>query len=175
MHAPTPEQVGMSAEYPWAVECVSLARGRLQTHPDIPHPDYPTFYEPVVISRPEMVWVHPTARIDSFVKLEGGMGLWIGPWVHVASFGHIGAGGGLTILDEGCTTASHVVVVSGRSDFGQGKYPSAAHPRFSARRWETVIGAHSVLFAGAIVSGKLGDWQLVPAGKFHQYSRRMLP
>jgi hypothetical protein len=32
-------------------------------------------YEPCIILKPEMVDIHPTARIDSFTKIEGGEGV----------------------------------------------------------------------------------------------------
>ena len=151
--------------FPWMAECWNLARPMGSPGAG------PKFHEPVIITRPEHVWVHPTARIDSFVKLEGGQGLWIGPMVHVASFCHIGAGGGEVILDEACTTASHVVVVSGRSEYGLGKHPSPCHPDFTAKRWRTILGKDAVVFASAVVLGDVPEFGMVPAGTVHKQRR----
>lgn len=159
-------EAGDLPDYPWVKDCVNLAgprRWNLEIHGVAGFPS-PTIHDPVVCSRPENIWVHPTARIDSFVKLEGGEGLWIGPYVHIASFGHINAGGGQTLLEEGVTTASHVVVVSGRSDYGPGKCPSAAHPDFTKTTFRLVIREHTVVFAGAIVYGSLPPRSAVSAG-----------
>lgn len=152
-------------EYPWMVECWNLAVPRI-TGAYAPKGSagglhQPTFFEPCMITKPEHVWVHPTARIDSFVKLEGGEGLWIGPYVHIASFCHVGAGGGRTVLEEGCTLASHTVVCSGQSE---GAHPSAADPKFKKKTWDTIIGHHTVIFAGCVIVNGIGPEKRLPAG-----------
>lgn len=68
-------------------------------------------YEPVV--RLGNVTIGPGSRIDSFVKLEGGDGLHIGRYVHIASFAHLGIGGGLTYVDDYSAIASGGKVISG--------------------------------------------------------------
>lgn len=151
-------EAGDLPDYPWVTDCVNLAAPRNSRQAG------PTMFEPIVCSRPEHIWVHPTARIDSFVKLDGGEGLWIGPHVHIASFGHLNVGGGQLILEEGVTTSSHVVVATGRSEYGLGKYPSAAHPQFTKKTWRLVLGEHVVVFAGAIVLGDVPPHGMVPAG-----------
>jgi hypothetical protein len=45
-------------------------------------------FEPCVILKPEKICIGAHSRIDTFTKLEGGQGLDIGEYVHVASFCH---------------------------------------------------------------------------------------
>src|SRR3972149_2593508 len=73
----------------------------------------PLIYEPVIILRPERIKYGVGVRIDSFVKLEGGEGMTIGNYVHIASFCHIGIGGGTTILEDGSSFGSGTKVLSG--------------------------------------------------------------
>ena len=55
-------------------------------------------YEPIVAVNASVIYAADNARVDSFVKLEGGRGLVIGHLAHIASFAHIGIGGGMTIV-----------------------------------------------------------------------------
>lgn len=71
------------------------------------------FYEPVVRTRDTHIKVGRGSRIDSFVKLEGGLMLDIGRYVHIASFAHIGIGGGITILEDYSCVASGGKIISG--------------------------------------------------------------
>jgi acetyltransferase-like isoleucine patch superfamily enzyme len=70
-------------------------------------------FEPTVIINPYAVSLGSYARIDSFVKIEGGQGCVIGERVHIASYAHIGIGGGVTILEEGSSVGSGGRVMSG--------------------------------------------------------------
>jgi galactoside O-acetyltransferase len=71
------------------------------------------FYEPIVRTKEHKIVVLSGARIDSFVKLEGGTGLHIGRGVHIASFAHLGIGGGSTFLDDFSCVASGGKLISG--------------------------------------------------------------
>lgn len=53
------------------------------------------------------------SRVDSFVKLEGGLEMVIGKYVHIASFAHIGIGGGRTFIGDYAAVASGGKVISG--------------------------------------------------------------
>jgi acetyltransferase-like isoleucine patch superfamily enzyme len=70
-------------------------------------------YEPVVRTKVENIHIGPGCRIDSFVKLEGGALLQIGKYVHIASFAHIGIGGGCTIIEDYAAVASGGKIISG--------------------------------------------------------------
>lgn len=74
----------------------------------------PTLFDPVLITKRDVVTIRGGGtRIDSFVKLEGGLGLYIGRGVHIASFAHLGIGGGETVLEDYTAVASGGKVISG--------------------------------------------------------------
>jgi acetyltransferase-like isoleucine patch superfamily enzyme len=112
----------------------------------------PEIYEPVVQTRPAFINIHPTARIDSFVKLEGGEGLRIGRYVHIASFAHLGIGGGETLVDDYAAVASHGMIISG-SNQPDALSMSACAPKDIQRikKARTVVSRYAVVLAGAVV------------------------
>lgn len=73
----------------------------------------PVIYEPVVRTKADKISIGRGSRIDSFVKLEGGEGLRIGEFVHIASFAHLGIGGGTTIIGDFAAVASGGKIISG--------------------------------------------------------------
>lgn len=124
-------------------------------------------YEYSVILKPEMVHVDPTARVDAFVKIEGGNGVSIGAHVHVASFVHVNAGGGRVILHAHCSLSSHVVIAAGLPDLeyeaiSAAEEPEDCHP---VRRM-TIVEEYAVVFAGAIIlpGVTVGHHAVVAAG-----------
>jgi len=90
------------------------------------------------------------SRVDDMVKLEGGQGLVIGDHVHIASFCHIGIGGGITILEEGSSFASGAKVHSG-SNMPDAPSCSATAPADQQRseRLVTRICKNATIYAGA--------------------------
>lgn len=120
-----------------------------------------------VFLRPEQIYLGAHSRLDGLIKVEGGDGVRIGDHVHIASFGHIGAGGGEVIIGDHSGTASHVVICSGMPDLEYlhicaADMPDSRHPR----RLKTVIGRHVVIFAGAIICPgvKIEDGAVIAAG-----------
>ena len=109
-------------------------------------------HEPCIILKPEMVSIAQTARVDSFCKIEGGQGVTIGEFVHIASFSHINVGGGRVVFEDHSGCSSHCCIGSGCPDWSY-LYISAAEPRehIHTRRTLTRIGAFAVLFMGVIV------------------------
>lgn len=109
-------------------------------------------YEPSIILKPEMVRIAKTARIDSFCKLEGGGGLTIGEFVHIASFSHLNIGGGKTVFEDHSGCSSHCCVGSATPDWSY-LYVSAAEPseHHHVRRMVTRICSYAVLFMGVVV------------------------
>ncbi len=110
------------------------------------------FYDPVVIIKPENVELHPTARVDSFVKIEAAGRVSIGKYVHIASFCHIAIGGGEVILEEGSAMASGAKIIGG-SNLLDGESRSAVAPaeQQQVKRYKTVLGKNAVLFTNAVV------------------------
>lgn len=125
------------------------------------------FYEPIVRTRPEMIHAAQGARVDSFVKLEGGEGLFIGKGVHIASFAHIGVGGGFTQLGDYSAVASHGVLISG-SNQADAISMSASAPLDIQRVKKSFckLGDYAVVLAGGVVlpGVELGEGAILAAG-----------
>lgn len=122
-------------------------------------------HEHVYILRPELVKIAQTARVDAFVKIEGTVT--IGEFVHIASFCHIGAGGGEVIMEDHCGCSSGVVIASGYPDLSY-EHISAADPPEHRHpiRTQTVIGKHVVIFPKAVINPgvMVGDHAVVLGG-----------
>lgn len=124
-------------------------------------------YEPCLILKPEMVRIAKTARIDSFCKIEGGRGVSLGEFVHIASFSHLNVGGGKLIFEDHSGCSSHVCVGSASPDWSY-LYVSAAEPseHQHIKRYITRVCAFAVLFMGAIVlpGVTIGEGAIVKPG-----------
>jgi acetyltransferase-like isoleucine patch superfamily enzyme len=145
----------------------------------------PVFYEPVVRTKEDRIVIGRGSRIDSFVKLEGGMRLAIGRYVHIASFAHLGIGGGMLSLGDFSAVASGGKVISG-SNQADAMTMSACAPAHTQRVQPSVtrignfacvlsgavvlpgvtLGEGAVLAAGAVATKDIPDWEIwggVPA------------
>lgn len=109
-------------------------------------------HDPVVILKPEMVKIAKTARIDAFVKIEGGQGVSLGEFVHIGTGSCINVGGGRVIFEDhsGCSVNCSVAGATADWSF---LYASAAEPseHHHTRRYLTRICAFAILFMGAII------------------------
>ncbi len=142
-------------------------------------------YWPVVILRPQAVKVYRGARIDSFVKIEGGLGVTVGEYDHISAFCQVNVGGGLVVIGKHVGIASGAKILGG-SNLPEGISMSAASPvgLQCVRRYTTVIGDYAfvgtnatvmpgvsigegaVVGAGATVTHDIPDWEIwagVPA------------
>jgi len=109
-------------------------------------------YEPVVVTKREHVTIGEGSRIDSFVKLEGGCGLTIGCFVHVASLAHLGIGGGTTILEDYTAVASGGKVISGSNQIdalSMSAVAPAGLQRIEAK--VTILRRYSCVLTNAVV------------------------
>ncbi len=111
-------------------------------------------HEPLVILKPHRVSLGDFTRIDSFTKIEGGEGVTLGRWVHVASFAHLNAGGGTIIAEDGANFSTHSMVLGGGAT-PDGLTMSAAAPAYRQHvvKRVTRIGQNASVLAGAIILG----------------------
>lgn len=124
-------------------------------------------YDPSIFLDPERIVIGAHSRIDSFCKLEGGHGVTIGEHVHIASYSHIGAGGGVVEFGDFSGCSSHVVICSGMPDLSYLHISAADEPEHQRPlRTRTVIGKHVVIFAGAVICPgvTVGDGAVIGAG-----------
>ena len=124
-------------------------------------------YEPcVILDAKNNLRLDPTARIDSFCKLEVGLGMTIGRHVHIASFCHIGIGGGMTIMEEGTSTGSGTKLISGSNVHSPGLSVSAVAPGNKIVKSYVIMKRNSVCFANAVVlpGCTIGENAVVAAG-----------
>ena len=123
-------------------------------------------YEHIIVTNPDKILMHLSARLDAFCKLEGGRGIEIGAFVHIASFCHLNIGGGLLIIEEGATCSSGVKICTGMSVVGVGLSGSAAHPNFQKKTATVYIRRNATIFAGAIIlpGVEVGAGAVVAAG-----------
>lgn len=106
-------------------------------------------FDPYVILRPELVTLGDGCRIDAFTKIEGGQGVNLGANVHIASFSHINAGGGVVEFGDHSGCASHTVICGGATDHRM--LVTTPQDGNIAQRGRTVIGQYVLIFAGAII------------------------
>lgn len=126
----------------------------------------PVIYEPV-LKIGDSIWVGDGSRIDSFVKLEAGIGLTIGRYVHIASFAHLGIGGGQTIVEDFAAVASGGKLISG-SNKADALSMSASAPKDMQRVEKGVVrlSKYSVVLTNAVVLPHvtLGEGAVLAAG-----------
>lgn len=132
---------------------------------DHPPPPGPAIFDPVVILNRERVYIAPTARIDSFVKIEGGEGGVISDYVHIASFCHI-LGGGEFVLAPGASMGSGAKLITGSNLPGNGHGCSAIAPDAKVKRSFVIVERNATLFANAAVlpGVTIGENAVVAAG-----------
>lgn len=124
-------------------------------------------HEPFVITRGEVVSIHPTARIDSFTKIEGGQGVTIEERVHISSFCHINVGGGEVVLEAHSGCSSGVKVCSGRPDLSLlYLMPTHEEDQWRPIRLKTVVGKYAIVFANAVIGPgvTIGEGAVIGAG-----------
>lgn len=126
-----------------------------------------SIYDPNVILKPHRLVMQAHARVDSFCKIEGGDGVYLGSHVHVASFCHLNIGGGRLIMHDGSSAGSGARILSGSAMLGHASC-SATHPGAVNVKTTTVIGKGATVFAGATVSPgcTLGEGSALAGGAF---------
>lgn len=124
-------------------------------------------FEHCTIIKPEMVSLFDYARVDAMTKIEGGQGVVIGEYCHIASFSHINGGGGTVRFGAHSGCASGVKIAGGYPDLTYLHISAAEPPELChVIRRETVIGEYVVLFSNVVVSPgvHIGDGAIIAAG-----------
>lgn len=120
-----------------------------------------------IFLQPDRIRVGAHSRIDGVVRLQGGQGLTIGEHVHIASLSVINAGGGVVTMGDHSGCSNGVVICGGMPDLDYLHVSAADAPHhLHPLRFETVIGAHVVIFANAVVRPgvTIGDGAIIGAG-----------
>ena len=127
-------------------------RNLVRMHEEQCEMDEPLIFEPVVFIRRERIKIGECSRIDSFVKIEGGEGIHIGRHVHIASFAHIGIGGGTVVIGDYAAVASGGKIISGSNEINSPSM-SATAPRDlqSVSKKVTTLGPYAVVLTNAVV------------------------
>ena len=124
-------------------------------------------HEPCVILKPENVHISDEARVDSFVKIEGGLGVTVGEGTHICSFSHINIGGGEVIIGRHVGIASGAKIIAG-TNRAEGLSMSAASPKEMqiVERSRTVLHDYSYVGTNAVIMPgvTLGEGAVVGAG-----------
>jgi len=120
-----------------------------------------------IFLRPDKIRIGAHTRIDGMVRLEGGEGLTIGEYVHIASFCRLNTGGGQLTFGSHSGCATGVVIASGMPDIAflhvcPNEPPELVH----SLHYHTVIGEYAVIFSNAVITPgvHVGDGAIVGAG-----------
>lgn len=127
----------------------------------------PEVFDYVVMTRRDRITIGNGSRIDSFVKLEGGTGLTIGRYVHIASFAHVGIGGGEVVIGDFAAIASGGKVIGGSNQMDAATMSACAPERMQrTTQSRTVIGPYAVVLTNATVlpGVTLGEGAVLAAG-----------
>lgn len=105
-----------------------------------------------IFLKPDMILIGDHARIDGRVKIEGGQGVTIGEYVHIATDCHLNIGGGrLTIAAyAGISSGARIITGSNTMD---GLSMSASSPADMqvVERSQVVLEPFAFVGAGAII------------------------
>jgi acetyltransferase-like isoleucine patch superfamily enzyme len=131
-------------------------------------PRYVTIFDPCILLCPKMIYVADTVRVDSFTKLEGGDGIALGDYVHIASFVSLNIGGGRLIMESGSACSSGVRIVTGSNvpADDHSRSCSAVHPLAVATRSAVTIKRNAIIFCNAVIlpGVTIGEGAVVAAG-----------
>lgn len=124
-------------------------------------------FEGALILKPDMIELDDGVRIDDYSRIEGGMGLRIGKYVHIASFASI-LGGGRADIDDFSGIAQGARLITGTGHPFEERFPAPlphADP-YHRKRGRIVMGKYSFVAANAVVMTDItiGDGAVVGAG-----------
>jgi galactoside O-acetyltransferase len=105
-----------------------------------------------LILKPEMIELDDGVRIDDFCRIEGGMGLKIGKYVHIASYASISGGGQADIGDYcGISQGARLITGTGHPFEGHFAVPPPSDDVAHIVRGRLVLGRYTFLGVNAVV------------------------
>ncbi len=128
-------------------------------------------FEPVAILRPERITLRNHIIISEFCYLAGGLGVFVGNFVHLSAHSSISGGGCFIIEDFGGLSAG-ARVISGTDDFLGDGIPAPAIPPVISHKYRKVtrslvhLKRHSLLGTNVVVfpGVTIGEGAVVGAG-----------
>lgn len=109
-------------------------------------------FEQVLMLKPEMITLEEGVRIDDYSRIEGGLGVRIGRYTHIASFASILGGGSADIGAYGGLAQGAKIITGGGHPFYE-HFP--VHPPeddlYHLFRSSVVIGDYALIAANAVV------------------------
>jgi acetyltransferase-like isoleucine patch superfamily enzyme len=124
-------------------------------------------YPPMIVLRPENIVIGSGARLDSMIKLEGGLGVSIGAFVHIGSFVSVNIGGGRLLIGEHAGIGSGARLLGGSNMPGTLSMSAASPPELQhVVRKTTSIGAYAFVASNAVVlpGVTIGEGAVLGAG-----------
>lgn len=105
-----------------------------------------------IFLRPEVIQIGNHVRIDGRVKIEGGQGVMIGSYVHIATDCHLNIGGGKLIIKNHAGVSSGAKIITG-SNTMEGLSMSASSPvdMQVVERSQVVLEPYAFVGVGAII------------------------
>jgi acetyltransferase-like isoleucine patch superfamily enzyme len=126
------------------------------------------FFEPIIVTgNKQHLHILPNARVDSFVKIECGVFVLIGRYVHVASFASLNIGGGELLLKDYSAVASGARLIGGSNQLDAYSMSAAAPPDMQrVERKRTTLEPYSCVLVNAVVlpGVTLGEGAVLAAG-----------
>lgn len=107
---------------------------------------------PVAIMKPEMIWLNNNIIISEFAYINGGLGLYIGNHVHIATHTSI-SGGGYCVMEDFSGISAGVRLITGSAMFnGEGLTSPTLPQKYQAvKRSYVIIKKHAILATNVIV------------------------
>lgn len=107
-----------------------------------------TIFEMAKIARPDVVEIEEGTQIDDFVFINGGLGVHIGRYNHIASFVSI-VGGGKLVTGDYVGIATGARIITGTHHYGDGRRISPLIPEEQQYVIRGVIVLEDDVFIGA--------------------------
>ena len=105
-----------------------------------------------VFLKPEMISIGDGSRLDTGIRIEGGLGVTIGERVHISMGSRLNIGGGELEFGAHSGCSDNVIIATGHPDLAYLLISAAEQPEdCHVVKHKTVIGQYVVIFAGAII------------------------